>query len=1772
MTTALSTGIRRAAARIAPDPAPDGELLSRFLAARDEAAFAVLVRRHAAMVFGTCRRVLGNAPDADDAFQAAFVVLVRKAHSLTDRACVGNFLYGVAFHTALKARAMATKRKAKEMMASRERERPESDELTRALDEELAHLPEKYREPVVLCELEGVSRKDAAGRLGVPEGTISSRLATAHRMLEKRLKARGFAVAGITAVLGGQAFAVSDKLADAAVRAAVNGPPAGVTHLAAEVTKMFLLNKLKVGTAVLAGVLLLLGTGVGLIQRGTAADDKPGLKAPVPKKDEKDQDRIQGLWQAESVEADGKPVAAVPENLQVRFKGNTITFLSDQREHTFELDAKAKPKALNLTPGDGAAKGKKLECAIYELDGDTLKICMDKEGDAGKRPTEFKTAAGDGLTLIVLKRVKEEKKDEDRIQGLWEAETVQVGGKQVPTAQVYKVLKMRFKGNVVTTITEDGEGSQAFALDPIASPKKLATHPEGKPKEKKVEFIYDLDGDTLKLCHNTLEGDAGALPTSFRAGPQDKDELIVFKRVTDAAEAIQGTWVVTELHQVGKKMTDEEKTFHAGGGYKITFTADTITHEIDKSSGKYRLDPTRDEKRIEFIENGAIIALALYDLNGDDLKLCVGRKPDKGMPPVAPTGFDVEKAPAGTFPTVYVMKRDKPKAKPADDRKRLVGKWVTKTVTFDPPFPVQPGERHTPAHHTLTFTDTDLTWLTFVPTMPKAGGVQTKPYKLDQAASPKELTSGDNECVYELDGDTLKVAMYFLTPGRPKGFNATDSPPKAGGHVILIELTRETPAPANPDRKGGGGDKKPDDATAILGEWAESSSAEFPPRVFAPTDRVFKGKNYWTFAAGGKVTNVSTAGGETRTGERQYELRSDASPKELVTTTGGLKLTWSYELSGDTLKVALCGDGKVRSPSIDPKDIPQGVSMSIVEFTRVKEDKPAADKEYSLKDGEVLKLLPAPFPAGREDIYTKLDAARGIKPTPPADTRLMAVTVDKGQPVAAHAFVNRQTPFGGPGEPLTRFLQYGLQMELSNVSDPKWLLASTLLDADIVFKKGATPSDLLTAFQRELKAKCGIDLVLEYRDGETEVVVIGGKHALNPVSANTVKDGDTAKASTIDLYADEKSRGYTVIASTQTLPAELARYVGRPVIDESDLKANAVIVKMALHGSYPVDVKKWAEDRDPAKVLKNLAEQTGLTFKLERRKVRALVVEQPKAGDQPVADKEYSLAPGEVLKLLPAPFPAGRAKVFGRIPAGKRSGSPIDTNLLAVSVDGASAEVSEFAARRWKDGDPVKPPQLLHYVKHLLGIDTATVSDPTWLLESTVLDADVVYRKGAKTEELLAALCRELKAKCGADVTFTFREMETEVVVLGGKHTLTRTHAFPGRPYNDAARVALTDKPLAGSGGRRSAHLPAELATVLGRPVVDESDLKTNDVAVWITTPSYDTRPQAADRDPQAVPKRFAEQTGLTAKLEKRKVRALVVGQANPDRKGGGKANEPAWKAEFRKAYGLRDGQLVRRVAPPYPDCREEYYKALFPNRAGNIPFDQWFTVFGWKDNWIDENLGQRTMPIKPDEGVTLGRLIDMTLKFPKTRVVADAAILARKVTGDWVVKAGADPEKVAAQLEAVLRTECELPVKFAFRDGEEEVFVLSGKYAAKPVDGSEVDVEVYANHLTERKTGGGGTGTLKEMLAAVERHVSKPVVLGKVEGGPAKVSWHYNVRSPMLKDPAQGIDTYRDDTDPAQVLGQLAAQTGLTVTTEKRKVRTLMVEVGKTSVGAPGA
>src|SRR5947209_6715102 len=177
----------------------DSQLLDGFVSRRDDKALEALVRRHAPMVWGVCRRVLRDHHDAEDAFQATFLVLVRKAAAIAPRSQVGNWLYGVARQTALKARMSRSKREVRERKVANMpepalMERALWNDLQPVLDQELSRLPEKYRTVIVLCDLEGQTRKGAARQLGLPEGTLAGRLTRGRALLAKRLARCGLAV------------------------------------------------------------------------------------------------------------------------------------------------------------------------------------------------------------------------------------------------------------------------------------------------------------------------------------------------------------------------------------------------------------------------------------------------------------------------------------------------------------------------------------------------------------------------------------------------------------------------------------------------------------------------------------------------------------------------------------------------------------------------------------------------------------------------------------------------------------------------------------------------------------------------------------------------------------------------------------------------------------------------------------------------------------------------------------------------------------------------------------------------------------------------------------------------------------------------------------------------------------------------------------------------------------------------------------------------------------------------------------------------------------------------------------------------------------------------------------------------------------------------------------------------------------------------------------------------------------------------------------------
>ncbi len=282
----------------------DRELLVR-IAARDEAATAALVRRHGAMVLGVCLRVLRHQQDAEDAFQAVFLALARAAASLRPRESVGGWLHSVAYRTAQKLRVAAARRRKHEERAADRVHADPLDQLTvreasDVLDAELARLPDKFRVPLVLCYLEGLTRDEAAARLGWPESTLKSRLEQARERLGARLSVRGLTLSGVLVAAlftVGSATAVTPALlvstvGAVAVRVGTHLPAVSAPVSAlAEGVKTMSAAKLKIVTTVLLGIAAL-GTwaGIGLssatleVPTQRAAVDVPKPDSPAPEK------------------------------------------------------------------------------------------------------------------------------------------------------------------------------------------------------------------------------------------------------------------------------------------------------------------------------------------------------------------------------------------------------------------------------------------------------------------------------------------------------------------------------------------------------------------------------------------------------------------------------------------------------------------------------------------------------------------------------------------------------------------------------------------------------------------------------------------------------------------------------------------------------------------------------------------------------------------------------------------------------------------------------------------------------------------------------------------------------------------------------------------------------------------------------------------------------------------------------------------------------------------------------------------------------------------------------------------------------------------------------------------------------------------------------------------------------------------------------------------------------------------------------------------------
>ncbi len=209
-SSALAAGIHLLRCKLAaqqPGEDSDEQLLHAFTSRRDERAFAALMHRHGPMVLRVCRRVLGHEQDAEDAFQATFLVLAQSAVALRNKTTLASFLHGTAYRTAMKAKQTAARRRKYERQTPVRASTDPAEELSwreaqALLDEEIDRLPETYRSVFVLCHLEGLSREETAQRLGLKEGTVSSRLTTARKRLTQQLTRRGVELAAVLAAMG----------------------------------------------------------------------------------------------------------------------------------------------------------------------------------------------------------------------------------------------------------------------------------------------------------------------------------------------------------------------------------------------------------------------------------------------------------------------------------------------------------------------------------------------------------------------------------------------------------------------------------------------------------------------------------------------------------------------------------------------------------------------------------------------------------------------------------------------------------------------------------------------------------------------------------------------------------------------------------------------------------------------------------------------------------------------------------------------------------------------------------------------------------------------------------------------------------------------------------------------------------------------------------------------------------------------------------------------------------------------------------------------------------------------------------------------------------------------------------------------------------------------------------------------------------------------------------------------------------------------------------
>ncbi len=538
MASHLTSAFARLAGR-PYDPATDRELIARFHQSRDESAFASLVHKHGPMVLGVCRRRLRDPHAADDAFQATFLVLARKAGRVRWRESLGGWLYQVAVHVCRKAAARAARRAVQPLIADAQPapDQPPPSDLSAVLDEELRALPAAYREPIVLCHLQGHTTEEAAKLLGVSDGQLRGRLFRGREKLRDRLTRRGVALsvsALVVSLTAASARAVPPALGTSAVSVALGGAvSASVLSLTHEAVSAMSHTKWYLLAAVVA-VGGLIGGGVML---KPAQAEQPVTQAPPPPK------AGQPYQQPKVVDDDddkkpAKPKLDVREGVikSIDAAANTLVVTTDEDKFDLPVEVDAKTEVVvarravklgELKAGmraDVSFQGDAKAAVKVEAEWPRMKTVVRKT-DAHSPAITFQAEQGNGFEFDVTLAVGAEAKIE--VDGL-PGSIDDLGGRKVELE--FGLDKKTIQG--VYADAEPGELSATVkGVDAANKSITLTLLVAGHKEERRVDLSFALTAD----CTFRLEGRDAKLADL-------KADMPVLCRFAADRRTISGVW------------------------------------------------------------------------------------------------------------------------------------------------------------------------------------------------------------------------------------------------------------------------------------------------------------------------------------------------------------------------------------------------------------------------------------------------------------------------------------------------------------------------------------------------------------------------------------------------------------------------------------------------------------------------------------------------------------------------------------------------------------------------------------------------------------------------------------------------------------------------------------------------------------------------------------------------------------------------------------------------------------------------------------------------------------------------------------------------------------------------------------------------------------------------------------------------------------------------------------------------------------------------------